>query len=72
MNPLKPLADAPNEPGEPMPCAQVWSSLQPHQRDQIQRIMLRVCCQLANAGPPAASRASALRPTPSGVEVTHE
>jgi hypothetical protein len=71
MNPLKPLADAPNEPGEPMPCAQVWSSLKPHQRDQIQRIMLRVCCQLANAGPPV-SRASALRPTPSGVEVTHE
>ena len=47
MSPLNPLACPPNEPGEPMPCAQVWSTLNPHQRETVQRIMLMVCCQIA-------------------------
>ncbi len=72
MNPLNHLAYPPNGPGEPMPCAQVWSSLKPHQRDNIQRVMLQVCCQLASLSQRADTRGVPTSPTPSSTEVAHE
>lgn len=48
MNPLTPLPCPPNGPGEPLPCAQVWSQLTSHQCDALERVLLQVCCQLAH------------------------
>lgn len=72
MNPLNPLPDPLNVQGELLPCAQVWSQLQPHQRDILQRVLLRVCCQLARVNQPAALSEAQTPPAPSYTEVAHE
>jgi hypothetical protein len=72
MNPLNPFPCPPNRPGEPLPCAQVWSQLQPHQRDTLQRVLLRVCCQLARLSQPAEGSEAQTPPASSRTEVTHE
>jgi hypothetical protein len=72
MNPLNPSACPPIGPGEPMACVQVWSTLKPHQRDNVQRVMLRVCCQLARLSQLADGSEAPRPPAPSGTEVTHE
>ena len=72
MSPLNPLACLPNGPGEPMPCAQVWSTLNPHQRETVQRAMLLVCCQLASLSQRAAVSEAQTPLAGSSTEVAHE
>ncbi len=72
MKPLNPLPCPPNGPGEPLPCVEVWSQLQPHQRDILQRVLLRVCCQLARVSQPADGSEARRFPAPSSTEVVHE
>lgn len=72
MKPLNPLPTRPTGPREPLPCAEVWSQLQPHQRDVLQRVLLRVCCQLARLSQAADSSEARRVPAPSGREVAHE
>jgi hypothetical protein len=72
MKPLNPLPCPPNGPGEPLPCTEVWSQLQPYQRDTLQRVLLRVCCQLARLSQAAADTEARRFPAPSGPEVAHE
>jgi hypothetical protein len=72
MSPLNPLTVPPNGPGEPIPYAQVWSTLNPHQRETVQRVMLLVCCQLASLSQRAAVSEAQTPPASSSMEVTHE
>lgn len=72
MNPLNPFPTLPNSPGEPLPCAQVWRHLTPHQRDALQRILLGVCCQLASLSQRPELREAQTPPAASQKEVAHE
>lgn len=72
MNPLKPLPCPPNGSEESMPCAQVWSTLNPHHRETIQRVMLLVCCQLARLSQRAVVSEAQTPPMTSSLEVAHE
>jgi hypothetical protein len=72
MNLLNPLACPPSDQRQVMACAQVWSNLKPHQRDNVQRVMLLVCCQLARLSQLAAVSEVRTPPAPSGTEVAHE
>ncbi len=66
MNPCSPLTCPSNALREMIPCTQVWSSLKPHQRDNVQHAMLLVCCHLADL------LGARTLPAPSSTEVTHE
>ncbi len=66
------LACPPSDPGQVMACAQVWSNLKPHQRDNVQHVMLRVCCQLARLSQLAVVSEARTPPASSGTEVAHE
>lgn len=72
MNPLKPLACAPNRAGESMCCAQVWSTLNPHQRETIQQALLLVCCRLASLSQCTAVSERPMPPAASSMEMAHE
>ena len=72
MSPLNPLACLPNGPGEPMPCAQVWSTLNPHQRELVQQVMLLVCCQLASLSRCNGTNKAETPLASSDAEVTYE
>jgi hypothetical protein len=72
MNPLNPLPTLPNSPREPLPCAQVWSHLKPHQRDALQRVLLVVCCQLASLSQRPELGEAQMPPAASRREVAHE
>lgn len=72
MNPLNPLACPLNGPGESMPCARVWSTLNPRHRETVQRVMLLVCCELANLGRRAAVSEAQALPAASSMGVAHE
>ncbi len=72
MKPVNPLPCPPNSPREPLPCAEVWSQLQPHQRDLLQQVLLRVCCQLARLSQATVGSEARTFPVPSGTEVAHE
>lgn len=72
MNPLNPFSDPPNGPGEPLPCAQVWNTLKPHQRDTLQRVLLRVCYQIARLSQRADDSEAQTPPAPRSTEVAHE
>ena len=72
MNPLNRFASPPNAPGELIPCTQVWSCLKPHQCNQVQQVLLRVCCQLARLSQPTDGSAARTPPVPSSTEVAHE
>lgn len=72
MNPLNPLGCPLNGPGKSMPCAQVWSTLNPHHREIVQRVMLLVCCELANLSQRAAVSEAPEPPAASSMEVAHE
>lgn len=65
MNPLKPLPNS-TLPRTSIPCSQVWSALQPHHRDQVQHVLLRVCRTLADLDEAEPS------PTSKQTEVAHE
>jgi hypothetical protein len=72
MNPLNLLVGPPNGPGEPMPCAQVWSTLNLHQRETVQRALLLVCCQLTSSSQRTAASEAQPPPASSSTEVNHE
>jgi len=72
MNPHNPSTCPPNGPGESIPCTQVWSTLNSHQRQTIQRVMLLVCCQLASSNQCAVVSEAQTPPTASSMEVAHE
>ncbi|MCZ7569234.1 MAG: hypothetical protein M5U01_11720 [Ardenticatenaceae bacterium] len=66
MNPLTPLTGLSNTPREPIACTQVWSALTPHYRDNVQHVMLLVCCHLADGSE------ARTPPAPSNTEGVHE
>jgi hypothetical protein len=72
MNPLQPLTYPPNGSGESMCCAQVWSTLNPHQRETIQQALLLVCCQLASLSQCTVVSEGPMPPAASSMEVAHE
>ena len=72
MNPRQPLACPPNESGESMPCAQVWSTLTPHQRATIQHALLLVCCQLASLSQRTVVNEGPMFSVAKSMEVAHE
>jgi hypothetical protein len=72
MNPRQPLTCPPNGSGASMPCAQVWSTLNPHQRETIQQALLRVCCQLASLSQCPVVSEGSTPPAASSMEVAHE
>jgi hypothetical protein len=72
MNRLNPLACLPNGLGEPMACTQVWSSLKPHQRENVKRVMLLVCGHVARLSQRADVGETQTPPAVSKTEVAHE
>jgi hypothetical protein len=72
MNPRQPLACPPNESGESMPYAQVWSTLSPHQRATIKQALLLVCCQLASLSQRTVVNEGPMSPAARSMEVAHE
>lgn len=72
MNSLNLLAYPPHSMGEPLSCAQVWSTLNPYQREIVHQVMLLVCCQLASLSRCNAANKAETPLASSDAEVTYE
>ena len=72
MNSLNLLAYPPPSVGEPLSCAQVWSTLNLHQRENVHQVMLLVCCQLASLSRCNAANRAETALASSDAEVSNE